>query len=75
MGIKLYPPVVVRIINSQNDLSDGRESALVLGGDVQDVCCQSLHLATHDDVAARRVHGEPLGGRLPWPRLLEHPFL
>ena len=50
------PPVVVGIINPEDDLSDGGETPLVLSGDVDDVGGESLHLPTDDDVAAVRVH-------------------
>ena len=69
------PPVVVGIINPQDDLSDGGETALVLGRDVDDVGGEGLHLAADDDVATAGVHGESLLGRLPGPRLLEDALL
>ena len=37
-------PVVVGIINPQDDLSDGGQPALVLGRDVEDVGGEGLHL-------------------------------
>ena len=68
-------PVVVGIINPQDDLSDGGEAPLVLSRDVDDVRGQGLHLPTDDDVAAARVHREPLLGWFSGPRLLKYSLL
>ena len=71
----ISPPVVVGIINPQDDLSDGGEAPLVLGGDVDDVGGEGLHLPAHDDVAATGVHREPLLSRFSRPVLLEDSLL
>ena len=44
MGFIKDWPVVVCIIDPQDDLSDGRETAFVLGRDVEDVGGQGLNL-------------------------------
>ena len=44
MGFIKDWPVVVCVIDPQDDLSDGRETAFVLGRDVQDVGGQGLNL-------------------------------
>lgn len=71
----ISPPVVVGIINPQDDLSDGGQTPLVLSGDVDNVGRESLHLPADDDVATAGVHRESLLGGLPWPGLLEHALL
>ena len=44
MGFVKDRSVVVRVVDSQDDLGDGGEPSLVLGRDVQDVGGQRLHL-------------------------------